>query len=49
METRVGLWVRLTARVTNQKASKVMTAATGRARAEERGRERGAVSSLGTE
>ena len=41
METRVGLWVRLTARVRNQKASKVMTAATGR--------ERGAVSSLGTE
>ena len=39
MEMRVGLWVMLTARVTNQKASKVITAATGRARAEDSGRE----------
>ena len=46
METRVGRWVILTARVTNQKASKVITAATGRARAEDSGRDRGSVSSL---
>ena len=39
MEMRVGCWVMLTASVTNQKASKVITAATGRARAEDRERD----------
>ena len=46
MEMRVGRWVMVTARVTNQKASKVITAATGRARAEDSGRDWGSVSSL---
>ena len=46
MEMRVGSWVMVTARVIDQKASRVMTAAAGRARAEEAGRERGAVMSL---
>ena len=49
METRVGLAVMVTANVTNEKASKDITAATGRARAEDSGRDRGAVSSLMTE
>ena len=46
MEMRVGSWVMVTARVMNQKASKVITAATGRARAEDSGMARGSVISL---
>ena len=46
MEMRVGSWVMVTASVMNQKASKVITAATGRARAEDSGMERGSVISL---